>query len=107
MRCQRIVLAGLKVKIKNGRNMRKTKVIHPIFNRNSSDIRENGRKVMKFILIVHENQKVRAKNSRNEEDSHQMPVETLKRVGKRAKMSEKIEFSPYHPTEVRRMQMWL
>ena len=22
-------------------------------------------------------------------------------------MSEKIGFSPYHPTEVRRMQMWL
>ena len=38
----------------------------------------NGRKVMEFISIAHGNQKVRAKNSRNEEDSPKMPVETLK-----------------------------
>ena len=43
-----------------------------------SDIKENGRKVMEFISIAHGNQKVRAKNSRNEEDSPKMPVETLK-----------------------------
>lgn len=82
-------------------------MIHPIFHRNPSDIKENGRKAMKFISIVHENQKVRAKNSRNEEDSPKMPVETLERGRKRAKMSEKIEFSPYHPTDVRSVQTWL
>lgn len=58
--------------------MRKIKVVRPIYNRNLSDIKENGRKVMEFISIAHENQKVRAKNSRNEEDSSKMPVETLK-----------------------------
>ena len=42
------------------------------------DLKENGRKVMEFISIAHGNQKVRAKNSRNEEDSPKMPVETLK-----------------------------
>ena len=78
MRCQSIVLAGLGVKIKNGWNMRKIKVVRPIYNRNLSDIKENGRKVMEFISIAHGNQKVRAKNSRNEEDSPKMPVETLK-----------------------------
>lgn len=54
------------------------KVVRPIYNRNLSDIKENGRKVMEFISIAHGNQKVRAKNSRNEEDSPKMPVETLK-----------------------------
>ncbi len=53
-------------------------MVRPIYNRNLSDIKENGRKVMEFISIAHENQKVRAKNSRNEEDSSKMPVETLK-----------------------------
>ena len=51
--------------------MRKIKVVRPIYNRNLSDIKENGRKVMEFISIAHGNQKVRAKNSRNEEDSPQ------------------------------------
>lgn len=58
--------------------MRKIKVVRPIYNRNLSDIKENGRKVMEFISIAHGNQKVRVKNSRNEEDSPKMPVETLK-----------------------------
>lgn len=61
-----------------GGNMRKIKVVRPIYNRNLSDIKENGQKVWEFISIAHGNQKVRAENSRNEEDSPKMPVETLK-----------------------------
>ena len=53
-------------------------MVRPIYNRNLSDIKENGRKVMEFISIAHGKSKVRAKNSRNEEDSPKMPVETLK-----------------------------
>ena len=53
-------------------------MVRPIYNRNLSDIKENGRKVMEFISIAHGNHKVRAKNSRNEEDSPKTPVETLK-----------------------------
>ena len=53
-------------------------MVRPIYNRNLSDIKENGRKVMEFISIALGNQKVRAINSRNEEDSPKMPVETLK-----------------------------
>lgn len=41
--------------------MRKIKVVRPIYNRNLSDIKENGRKVMEFISIGPQgNQKVRA-----------------------------------------------
>lgn len=43
--------------------MRKIKVVRPIYNRNLSDIKENGRKVMEFISIAHGNQKVRAKTA--------------------------------------------
>ena len=33
-------------------------MVRPIYNRNLSDIKENGRKVMEFISIAHGNQKV-------------------------------------------------
>ena len=51
-------------------------MVRPIYNRNLSDIKENGER-MKFISLATKS-KVRAKNSRNEEDSPKMPVETLK-----------------------------
>ena len=51
-------------------------MVRPIYNRNLSDIKENGRKVMEFISIAHGNLKIRAKNRRNEDDSTKMPVET-------------------------------
>ena len=53
-------------------------MVRPIYNRNLSDIKENGRKVMEFISIAHGNQKVWANNSRNDAVSPKMPVETLK-----------------------------
>ena len=53
-------------------------MVRLIYTRKLSDIKEDGRKGMEFISIAHGNQKVRAKNSRNEEDSPKMPVETLK-----------------------------
>ena len=69
-------------------------MIHPIFHRNPSDIKENGRKAMEFISIVHENQKVRAKNSRNEEDSPKMPVEHWKEEERGRKCLKKSNFRP-------------
>ena len=42
-------------------------MVRPIYNRNLSDIKENGRKVMEFISIAHGNQKVRVKTAEMKE----------------------------------------